>query len=152
MCSFCISRFCFISSFSISSAGIPDEFISNVASTPPPSFVSSDSASQVSNLDNALHFLFSAVIDGSVVNCQELMLDCALRSLLGPSDHKLLKTAFGDAKGTRTMFKVPYPAKVGLALNKATTHCLECLRRCDPSFLSFTVPGLLSFVSKGKLF
>ena len=143
---FNITHLFFISTFSSSTADVPEEFAFVF-----PSSASMESQRQDFIFDSALNSLFAAVLKGSVGRCEKIMLDCAMRSLLGAYDHKIVKSAFRDAKGTRTNFKMPHSAKVALALDRASTQCLERLRRADPNFSSFTVSGLLSFVSKGKL-
>ena len=102
-------------------------------------------------LGSALSALFMAVLNGSVDRRQKIILDCAFRSLFGAHDHKILDTAFRDAKGTKTIFKVSHPVDVARALDRSASKCLECLRGLDPDFSAFTVSCLLHFVSKGTL-
>jgi hypothetical protein len=141
----------FISTFSLSTSNVPDEFCSELVGIPACSSVSLDSQHHVPMLGSALSALFMAVLNGSVDRRQKIILDCAFRSLLGAHDHKMLDTAFRDAKGTKTVFKISQPADVARALDRASSKCLECLRGLDPDFSAFTVACLLSFVSKGTL-
>ena len=136
----------------MSAADVPDEFRLSVASSVPPPSESLDSDRQASIFNSAMSSLFAAVLNGTVGHCHKIMLDCALRSLFGAHDHKILKEAFHDAKGTRSIFKMSCPAKVAAALDRSTSQCFERLCRSDPDFSSCTVSGLLSFIIKGKLF
>ncbi len=100
--------------------------------------------------DSILTLLINAAISGSIDYSQKVMLDSALCFLLGERDLKFLKSTFGNAKKAPNLLKLERPSKFALVLDKVATKCLEHLRRSDPELSSFTVPGLLSFITKGK--
>jgi hypothetical protein len=91
-----------------------------------------------------------SIVNEGLDRHQKLLLNCALRTLLGASDLQTLATFFKERKRSQTTSKGSRPVEGALSLETTVLRFCECYCSIDPELSSLTVPGLISFIVKGQ--